>query len=106
MIRSFALIVAASATLACQTVTAAGKGLALNDRPRAVAAASTAPVAASNGAARAGISRPAIHSDTDAEASNFARASSRNILLMVAVVAVIVLGVLLLTGDDDLGLNY
>jgi hypothetical protein len=103
-VRTFALLLAASATVACQTVTAAGNGLATTDRVSAVTAASAPPIAPSNSAARAGISRPAARSDADASASNFARASSRNILLVVAVVAVIVIGIALMSGDDGGGI--
>jgi hypothetical protein len=104
IIRPFVLVLAASATMACQTVTAAGNGPAITDRAPAVASASATSIAPFNDAARAGISRPAARSDVDGPASNFARASSRNILLVVAVVAVIVIGVALMSGDDGGGI--
>ena len=89
---------------ACQTVASAGNGLTLvNQAPSTVAAPARA-TAPSNEAARAGIARPAARSDVDAPASNFARASSRNILLLVAVVAVVVIGVALLSGDGGEGI--
>ena len=89
---------------ACQTVASAGNGLTLVNQASSTAAASARATAPSNEAARAGIARPAARSDVDAPASNFARASSRNILLLVAVVAVVVIGVALLSGDGGEGI--
>jgi hypothetical protein len=89
---------------ACQTVASAGSGLTLVNQASSTVAASARATAPSNEAARAGIARPAARSDVDAPASNFARASSRNILLLVAVVAVVVIGVALLSGDGGEGI--
>ena len=82
---------------ACQTVASAGNGPLLPNQTAAIAAVSGAP---STKAARAGMSRPDVRSDANAPASNFARASSRNVLLLVAVLAVILIGVALMSGDD------